>query len=229
MELLNIQTAYGLAETLYGTVMTPDDFEELALNAWELINNKHTRLYSYVGDTECKELQLPCNVSVIESVHIPIEDAKVTGPTFNGFDPGGAFTESYVEHFKWNTDPLYSSGKLIKYREEDGVLLFSKDYRGVKVIYHGVIVDDEGLPLITSKEARAIAAYVSYISMYKKSLVNRDATAFQFAQTLKEDWLRSCNAARVPDHLSLNDMNDILEVRVRWDRKQYGKSLKPIL
>ena len=33
MELLNIQTAYGLAETLYGTVMTPGDFEELALNA----------------------------------------------------------------------------------------------------------------------------------------------------------------------------------------------------
>lgn len=229
MELLNIQTAYGLAETLYGASVTSDDFEELALNAWELINNKHTRLYSYIGDTECKELKLPCNVSVIESVHIPIEDAKVTGPNFNGFDAGGAFTERYVEHFKWNTDPLYSSGKLIKYREEDGALVFSRDYRGVKVVYHGVIVDEEGLPLVTSKEMRAIAAYVAYMSMYKKSLVNRDATAFQFAQTLKEDWLRSCNAARVPDHLSLNDMNDILEVRVRWDRKQYGKSLKPIL
>lgn len=229
MELLNIQTAYGLAETLYGASVTSDDFEELALNAWELINNKHTRLYSYIGDTECKELKLPCNVSVIESVHIPIEDAKVTGPHFNGFDNGGAFTERYVEHFKWNTDPLYSSGKLIKYREEDGTLVFSRDYRGVKVVYHGVIVDEEGLPLVTSKEMRAIAAYVAYMSMYKKSLVNRDVTAFQFAQTLKEDWLRSCNAARVPDHLSLNDMNDILEVRVRWDRKQYGKSLKPIL
>jgi hypothetical protein len=43
------------------------------------------------------------------------------------------------------------------------------------------------LPLITAKEARAIAAYVSYMTMYKKALVNRDATSFQFAQTLKED------------------------------------------
>lgn len=229
MELLNIQTAHGLTETLYGTVVTADDFEELALNAWELINNKHTRLYSYVGDTECKELQLPCNVSVIESVHIPIEDAKVTDPSYNGFDPGVAFTEHYIEHFKWNTDPLYSSGKLIKYREEDGVLVFSKNYPRVKVIYHGVIVDEEGMPMVTAKEARAIAAYVAYMSMYKKALVNRDATSFQFAQSLKEDWLRSCNSARVPEHLSLNDMNDVLEVRVRWDRKQYGKSLKPIL
>lgn len=224
-----MQTAYGLAETLYGTIISPDDFEELALNAWELINNKHTRLYSYVGDTECKELELPCNVSVIESVHIPINDAKVTDPSYNGFDASGAFTERYIEHFKWNTDPLYSSGKLVKYREEDGTLVFSKDYRNVKVVYHGVVVDDEGLPLITSKESRAIAAYIAYMTMYKNSLVKRDATSFQFAQSLKEEWLRKCNAARVPAHLSLNDMNDILEVRVRWDRKQYGKSLKPIL
>ena len=229
MELLNMQTAYGLAETLYGTIISPDDFEELALNAWELINNKHTRLYSYIGDTECKELELPCNVSVIESVHIPIDDAKVTDPSYNGFDVSGAFTERYIEHFKWNTDPLYSSGKLVKYREEDGTLVFSRDYRNVKVVYHGVVVDDEGLPLITSKESRAIAAYIAYMTMYKNSLVKRDATSFQFAQSLKEEWLRKCNAARVPAHLSLNDMNDILEVRVRWDRKQYGKSLKPIL
>lgn len=229
MELLNIQTAYGLTETLYGTVVTPDDFEELALNAWELINNKHTRLYSYTGDTECNRLELPCNVSVIESVHLPFEDAKVTDVTINGFDPYGAFVESYDEHFKWNTDPLYTSGKLVKYREENGALVFSRDYNNIKVIYHGVIVDDDGMPMITAKEARAIAAYIAYMTMYKKSLVNRDATSFQFAQTLKEDWLRSCNAARVPVHLSLNDMNDVLEVRVRWDRKQYGKSLKPIL
>jgi hypothetical protein len=100
MELLNMQTAYGLAETMYGTTITNDDFEELALNAWELINNKHTRLYSYIGNTECKELELPCNVSEIESVHIPIEDAKVTDPTLNGFDASGAFIESYIEHFK---------------------------------------------------------------------------------------------------------------------------------
>lgn len=229
MELLNMQTALGLAETLYGTVVTSDDFEELALNAWELINNKHTRLYSYIGDTECKELELPCNVSVIESVHIPVADAKVTDPKLNGFDASGVYVERYVEHFKWNSDPLYSSGKLAKYREGDGTLVFSRDFKNVKVIYHGVIVDDDGLPLVTSKEARAIAAYVAYMTMYKKSLVNRDATSFQFAQTLKEDWLRSCNAARVPEHLTLNDMNDVLEVRVRWDRKQYGKSIKPIL
>lgn len=229
MELLNIQTAHGLAETLYGTTVSNDDFEELALNAWELINNKHTRLYSYIGNTECCELALPCNVSVIESVHIPINDAKTSDVTTNGFDPSGAYVEGYIEHFKWNSDPLYSSGKLIKYREGDGVLVFARDFNNVKVVYHGVIVDDEGLPLVTAKEARAIAAYIAYMSLYKKALVNRDATFFQFAQTVKEDWLRKCNAARVPDHLSLNDMNDVLEVRVRWDRKQYGKSLKPIL
>ena len=83
--------------------------------------------------------------------------------------------------------------------------------------------------LLLQKKCEQLLHMLLICQCIKKSLVNRDATAFQFAQTLKEDWLRSCNAARVPDHLSLNDMNDILEVRVRWDRKQYGKSLKPIL
>ena len=110
---------------------------------------------------------------------------------------------------------MYSSGKLIKYREGDGILVFARDFNNIKVVYHGVIVDDEGLPLVTAKEARAIAAYIAYMTLYKKALVNRDATFFQFAQTVKEDWLRKCNAARVPDHLTLNDMNDVLEVRVR--------------
>jgi hypothetical protein len=75
----------------------------------------------------------------------------------------------------------------VKYREEDGALVFSRDYDNIKVIYHGIIVDDEGMPMVTSKEARAIAAYVAYITMYKNALVKRDPTSFQFAQTLKED------------------------------------------
>jgi hypothetical protein len=48
------------------------------------------------------------------------------------------------------------------------------------------------------------------------------------ANTIKADWLQLCNAARIPDHLSQNDMDAILDVKVRWDRKMYGKSFKSI-
>ena len=49
------------------------------------------------------------------------------------------------------------------------------------------------------------------------------------ASGLKAEWYQKCNSARIPEHISQNDMDAILDVRTRWDRKQYGKSLKPII
>jgi len=54
---------------------------------------------------------------------------------------------------------------------------------------------------------------------------NKDAATL--AQLFQQDWLRSCNAARIKEHLSQNDMDMILDAKFRWDRKQFGKSFKP--
>jgi hypothetical protein len=40
--------------------------------------------------------------------------------------------------------------------------------------------------------------------------------------------LRFCNSARIPTHLSQNEMDSILDVKYRWPQKNYGKSFKPI-
>jgi hypothetical protein len=56
----------------------------------------------------------------------------------------------------------------------------------------------------------------------------KDGNTFQLATALKADWLRACNAARVRP-MTHNEMDDILDVRTRWDRKFYGKSFKPVL
>ena len=66
------------------------------------------------------------------------------------------------------------------------------------------------------------------MSLYKESIRKRDGNLLKLAQVVKEDWLRLCNAARIPEHFSQNDMDRILDVKVRWDRKQYGKSYKVI-
>jgi hypothetical protein len=39
--------------------------------------------------------------------------------------------------------------------------------------------------------------------------------------------MKLCSAARVPEKLSQNDMNDILDIKTKWDRKRYGKSFVP--
>lgn len=230
MKFYDLNAAYSLAQTLYGVEPSPTDFEDIALNAWTLINNKHTRLYKYVGDTENHELPLPCNVDIIESVHIPIEDAQMTSnkTVFNSIET--LFIENYINCWKRIDDPYYNVGKLVKYKEGDNTLYFTRDYKRVMVIYHGILVNDEtGLPMITDKEMQAIAAYVGFALLYRESLQKRDGNLMKMAMQVKQEWLRACTAARVPEHLSQNDMDKILDASVRWDRKQYGKSIKPIL
>ena len=83
------------------------------------------------------------------------------------------------------------------------------------VVYHGIFVDDEGLPLINQRELRAIATFVAYISLYKEALKKSDANKMKLAMVVKEDWLRQCNIARVKEHFSQNDMDRILDVTTR--------------
>ena len=230
MELLKMKSAYSYANDFYGITLSETDFENIALNAWELIGTKHTRLHRYTNCTENKILKLPCNVDVIESVHIPINDVQATDPTQNYLDFDNVFAEKYIDGFRKSDDPYYQSGKFIKYKEIDGGLQFARDYHKVTVVYHGVELDeDDELPLINEKEMRAIAAYVAYATLYKEGLRKRDGGIIQLAQTIKADWLQLCNSARIPSHLSQNDMDSILDVKVRWDRKNYGKSYKSIL
>jgi hypothetical protein len=63
----------------------------------------------------------------------------------------------------------------------------------------------------------------------KEGIKKRDQAAMTLSQTVQAEWLKKCNAARIPVHLTQNDMNTILNAKTRWDRKQYGKSLKPML
>lgn len=226
--LHNFRAAYAEADTLYGITASENEFEDIALNGWGRIGNKHTRLYRYIGDVVNGKLELPCNADVIESVHIPIPDAQLTYPETDFGAIPSIWTEGYVDFWKWNEDPYWTRGKLVKYDEGDGVLYFKHDYRRVMVVYHGIIMDDEQLPLLNDKELNAVAAFVAYVTLNKEGIRKRDGNIIKLAQIIKEDWLRLCNAARIPEHFSQNDMDRILDVKVRWDRKCYGKSIKPI-
>lgn len=229
-KLYNLKSVYSHVKTLYDIEPDTQEFEDLALVAWNLIGNKHTRLYRYIGDTKDRTLDLPCNFEHIESVHIPIEDAQMTSSKDIYYDIDSLFIEHYINAWKWHDDPFYHKGKLVKYKEGDDKLYFTRDYRKVVVIYHGIFADeDEGLPLINDKEMNAIAAYIAYVTLFKEGLRKRDKSTLELANVLKEDWLRKCNSARIVEHISQNEMNAILDVKSRWDRKTYSKSFKPIL
>ena len=188
MQLENLYSVFPYVQSMYGIDPDENDFEDVAMSAWSDINTKHTRLYRFVGDVECGELQLPCNAVVIESVHIPVPDAKVNDSRWATPSIDNIFTEAYIDAWDIFKHPYNTHGKLIKYDEGNGVLYFDKDYKNVMVVYHGIFADEEnGLPMITDKEKKAIACFVAYNYLLKEGIKKRDQGSLSLAQTLKAD------------------------------------------
>ena len=226
----NFKYAISLANTLYGIEGQVNDLEEIGLIAWNLIGNKPCRLYKFSTelDKETLSVTLPCNLVDIEAVTYNYEDWKYATNSHPNGDYNSQFVENYTETRKLYTKPLYTSGRYASYTRAGDTLYFTKDYGAVNILYHGVVLDADGLPEITDSEALAIAAYLGYTKFYKESLITRNAATLQFAQTMQMDWLKKCDAARVPDHISQNDINEVLDVKTSWDRKIFNKSYKPI-
>ena len=97
----------------------------------------------------------------------------------------------------------------------------------VCILYHAEQLDEEDLPLINDKEALAIADYIAYTAKYKEALRSNNQAVFQMAQAIKKQWLLHCDAARVPEYVSQNEMDDLLEVTSSYNRKVHGRSFKP--
>ena len=219
----------SLCHSLYGIELQEDTFEEIALVAWNLIGNKRTRTYRYTACMNaCSDnsIQLPCNADILEAVTTGWEDwGNVTNTTPNG-DTYSGITEQYIERRKSFHDPLYQSGKFIKYERVGDTLYLDRPYTQVNILYRGVVLDDEGLPELTDKEALAIATYCAWVTKYKEGLMTNNQNIVQMANSLKQQWSIQADQARTDQYLSQNEWDQILDAKTNWGRKQYGKSFK---
>lgn len=225
----NFHYAISLAQMLYDIEGDMEDLEEIGLIAYNFIGNKNTRLYRGTFDVINGIVKLPCNCDIIEAVTYCGEDWNYTSNQKNNGDLRSAYIENYIESRKAFSDPFYISGKYVKYKRVGDVLHIDTGLSKVNILYHGVELDEDGLPIINDKEAIAIAEYIAYVYKYKEAIRTNNGTILQMAQDLKQQWLFHCDAARVAEYVSQEEMNKILDVQSSWGRKVYGKSYKPIM
>ena len=228
---MNFHYAISLAQTLYDVEGDTDDLEEIGLVAHNSIGNKHTQLHKILLNVNCEDgsVQLPCGVDVIEAVtYCGLEDWNYVSNTKEHGDLSSLYTENYIEAQKAFLDPHYISGKYVKYRKVGDKLYVNKGLGRVILLYHGIILDEDGLPEINDKEAIAIAEYIAYVIKYKEAIRTNNQNVLRLAQELKQQWLFHCDAARVPEHISQNEMDQILNANTGWGIKTYGDSYKPI-
>lgn len=225
----NFKYAISLAQMLYDIDINDiDTLIEIGLVAYNFIGNKNTHLKSKIVDVKNGLVKIPCNADLIEAVTYPNEeDWNHTSNIKNYGDIDSLNIEQYIEKSKQNTDPLYISGRLIKYRKEGNYIYVSDKIDKVCILYHTEQLDEDDLPLINDKEAIAIADYIAYTVKYKEAIRTNNSSIFQIAQTIKRSWLIHCDAARVPEYVNQNEMNDLLDIISSHNRKVHGRSYKP--
>ena len=221
----------SLAQTLYDIDGDMEDMEEVGLIAYNHIGNKNTRLYRATLDVNCEDgsIELPCNVDIIEAVTYCGEDWNYTSNTKHNGDLNSLYVENAIEAQKMFLDPFYVSGKYVDYKRVGNTLYVNKGLGKVNILYHGILLDEDGLPEINDKEAIAIADYIAYAYTYKKAIRTMNRDTMQLAKDLKNTWLFHCDAARVPEYVSQEEMNRILDVQSSWGRKVFNKSYKPTM
>ncbi len=217
----------SLCQTLYGIDITEDNFEEIALIAWDLIGNKRTRTYRYrvcMDSCSGNTIELPCNCDILEAVTTNWEDFKHVSNNSPYGDSGE--TEQYIERKKAFHNSLYSSGKFVKYERVGNTLYLDKHYNEINILYRGIILDDDGLPEVTDREALAIATYCAWVTKYKEGLMTNNHNIIQLANMLKQQWNVQADQARTDQYLSQNEWDEILDAKTNWGRKQFRKSFK---
>lgn len=227
----NFKYAISLAQMLYDIdINDMDTLIEIGLVAYNFIGNKNTQLSSEIVNVDRKSglVKLPCKADLVEAITYPsVEDWSTTSNVYNYGDINTLNVEQYIERSKQSVDPLYISGKLVKYRREGNYIYVNEFVDKVCVLYHTESLDEDDLPLINDKEAVAIADYIAYTVKYKEALRSNNSAVFQMAQTIKRQWLIHCDAARVPEYVNQNEMNDLLEIASSHNRKVHGRSYKP--
>ncbi len=227
----NFKYAISLAQMLYDIdINDMDTLIEIGLVAYNFIGNKNTTLQADIVNVDQRTglVKIPCKADLIEAITFPLmEDWNYTSNIKNFGDFNSLNVEQYIEKSKHSVDPLYTGGKYVKYRREGNYIYVNEKISQVCVLYHTEQLDEDDLPLINDKEAIAIADYIAYTVKYKEALRSNNQAVFQMAQTIKKQWQVHCDAARVPEYISQNEMNDLLDVVSSANRKIHGHSYKP--
>lgn len=227
----NFKYSISLSQMLYDIdINDMDTLIEIGLVAYNFIGNKNTQLNTEIVNVDLNTglVKLPCKADLVEAITYPkMEDWNYTSNTKNFGDFNSLNIEQYIEKSKQSKDPLYISGRFVKYRREGNYIYVNEPVQQVCILYHEEQLDEDDLPLINDKEAIAIADYIAYTIKYKEALRSNNQAVFQMAQTIKKQWLIHCDAARVPEYIGQNEMNDLLEVTSSYNRKVHGRSYKP--
>ena len=239
---LNILAAYSVLQRKYGITMAENDFLEDAYQAFKDINSVPVQMYKSIQKPQSKDtmiISVPCNLYKL--VSITASPAHIDG--YDDFEPYSKRTETngHVERlnvitgnsdlktYHFNDTPYTGLGTYLSFEWVDATAIKIHDKSlwdtEIYIIYEGIKTDEDGLPMITRKHANAIAAQVAKSHVIKK-LFSGDATLSALLPMITQDAARLMQAAAIPEQLTDNQLDEMLNEHTRADRKRHNRSFK---
>lgn len=121
------------------------------------------------------------------------------------------------------SDPRTGTG-YISYYLEDKFLLVDQSLAGtsIAIAYTGLSVDEEGFPLISRKQVNSLAASEAK-TIITKAAIRGDRTKASLLEWITGVAGRLKQAASIPENITDNEMDEVLDVMTSFNRKSYKR------
>lgn len=202
---------------LYGISMNDEDFIEKAMLVMKEINTYNRILYTYdVTMEDDFMIYIPHdNIHYIQSV------SCITGTDSD--------VENTLRFIPENLSERAQTGEFVEYQLlDDNTIKVTNQLtlgKRVRVIFSGILEDNDHLPMLNIKQAKAIGARVAYMDTMKRAFMG-DPNASNLLQFIQQESIRLVSAAKIPEVLTDNELNKICDTKVSHNRKVYGIPLK---
>lgn len=235
---LDIRTGLPILHSKYGIRMDEFDYLDMAIN--ELRDIKHFGSTEYIAilDVDAEGwVELPCNLDTIDAVTTARMGVKAFGERTQYDMESKKGTDEYFTSIEIIQNlgfiPTFGLTKFstgtgyIPYQLNGGRIRIDKKYYGdrIALAFTGVGVDPEGFPKITRKQANSLAATAATTVTMRKAMGGNQIAMnmLQILQPIKE---RLKQAASIPEDISDNDIDDIMNIQTSFNRKSYKRPAK---
>jgi hypothetical protein len=230
----NIRSGLPILKTQYGLNIDEYDYLDIAVDALRDIKHFGTTEYvSYVTVGKDGKVNLPCNIDCIDAVTTEHMGKKAYSTRVEFEVDGIIGTDSYYSFMEIidNLGYIWSPGLggfrgkgYISYQLDGKTMTVDTELAGQKIAiaYTGIIVDAEGFPTITRKQANAIAAICARIIMVKGANLGQKGAAsmIEYYTGLSG---RLKQAASIPEDITDNEMDEALNAQTTFNRKSYNR------
>jgi len=236
---LNVRTGIMTLKTKYGLTIDEYDYLDLAIDVLRDIRDYGTTEYYAVCEVDGEgNIPAPCNMFTIDAVvsfkqGMKQFDTRVEYDLLNSYGMDAYYTaRSVASNLGWN----YSTSGLTRYDDRVGYISYQLDDKHISVgkehigkpivvAFTGISVDKEGYPMITRKQANALAAYAGkYIVI--KNLANGNAKQAQLLEFFITESGRLVQAASIPENITDNELETMLDAKVSFNRKSFRRPAK---